>query len=116
MSVVHALADPRVRLGAGTAALLITAVAVHHDRVGPGEAAAFRAVNGLPESLYRPASLTGSASCRAVRARATAADLAERPLFRGLWPVAGADCRGLASDTAPDHQAAPPGRAGRPAV
>jgi undecaprenyl-diphosphatase len=55
LSVAHALADPRVRLGAGTAALLITAVAVHHDRVGPGEAAAFRAVNGLPESLYRSA-------------------------------------------------------------
>jgi membrane-associated phospholipid phosphatase len=50
-----ALADPRVRLGAGTAALLVTAVAVRRDRVGRCEAAAFRAVNGLPSSLYPPA-------------------------------------------------------------
>jgi len=49
------LADPRIRFGAGTAALLITAVAVHRDHVGPGEDAAFRAVNGLPDSLYLPA-------------------------------------------------------------
>jgi membrane-associated phospholipid phosphatase len=49
------LADPRARLEAGTAVLLLTAVAARRDRVGPGEAAAFRAVNGLPGSLYRPA-------------------------------------------------------------
>src|SRR5689334_15608949 len=49
------LADPRARLEAGTAVLLLTAVAVRRDRVGPGEAAAFRAVNGLPGSLYQPA-------------------------------------------------------------
>ncbi len=49
------LADPRVRLGAGTAVLLATAMAARHDRVGPCEAAAFRAVNGLPDSLYPPA-------------------------------------------------------------
>ena len=49
------LADPRVRLGIGTAAVLVTAAAARHDRVGPGEAAAFRAVNGLPGSLYPPA-------------------------------------------------------------
>lgn len=49
------LADPRVQLGTGTAVLLLTAVAARRDRVGPGEAAAFRAVNGLPGSLYRPA-------------------------------------------------------------
>jgi undecaprenyl-diphosphatase len=49
------LADPRIGLGAGTAALLVTAVAVHRDHVGPGEDAAFRAVNGLPDSLYLPA-------------------------------------------------------------
>jgi membrane-associated phospholipid phosphatase len=55
MTPAGILADPRVRLGAGTAALLLTAVAVHRDRVGPGEAAVFRAVNGLPGSLYRPA-------------------------------------------------------------
>lgn len=49
------LADPRVRLGAGTAVLLATAMAARRYRVGPCEAAAFRAVNGLPDSLYRPA-------------------------------------------------------------
>ncbi len=50
-----ALADPRVRLGAGTGALLVTAIAVRRDRVGRWEAAAFRAVNGLPGWLYPPA-------------------------------------------------------------
>lgn len=55
MTALGMLADPRVRLGAGGAALLLTAVAVHRDRVGSGEAAVFRAVNGLPGSLYRPA-------------------------------------------------------------
>jgi membrane-associated phospholipid phosphatase len=49
------LADPRVRLGAGAAGLLATAMVAHRDRVGPCEAAAFRAVNGLPDSLYPPA-------------------------------------------------------------
>ena len=54
-SVADVLADPRVRLGAGTGALLVTAVAVRRDRVGRCEAAAFRAVNGLPGWLYPPA-------------------------------------------------------------
>jgi undecaprenyl-diphosphatase len=49
------LADPRIGLGAGTAALLVTAMAVHRDHVSPGEDAVFRAVNGLPDSLYLPA-------------------------------------------------------------
>jgi len=42
------LAEPRIRLAAGTAALLVTAMAVHRNRVGSWEARAFRAVNGLP--------------------------------------------------------------------
>ena len=54
-SLAGVLADPGVRLGAGTAALLVTAMAVRRDRVGPCEAAAFRAVNGLPGWLYPPA-------------------------------------------------------------
>jgi len=45
----------RLRLGAGGVVLLVSALAVHRDRVGPAEAAAFRAVNGLPGSLYPPA-------------------------------------------------------------
>ena len=49
------LTDPRVRLGAGTAVLLATAMAARRYRVGPCEAAAFRAANGLPDSLYPPA-------------------------------------------------------------
>jgi hypothetical protein len=54
-SLAGVLADPRVRLGAGTAALLATAIAVRRDRVGACETAAFRAVNGLPGWLYPPA-------------------------------------------------------------
>ena len=49
------LADPWIRLGAGTAALLVTAAAVRRDHDGPGEDLVFRAVNGLPDSLYPPA-------------------------------------------------------------
>src|SRR6202008_786595 len=55
MTTAGGLADPRVRLRARGTGLLVTALAVHRDRVGPGEAAVFRAVNGLPGSLYRPA-------------------------------------------------------------
>jgi glycosyltransferase 2 family protein len=54
-SLADALADPRVRLGAGTASLLVTAIAVHRDRVGRCEAVTFRAVNDLPSWLYPPA-------------------------------------------------------------
>ena len=49
------LADPRARLGLGTAAVLATALAARRNRVGHCEAKAFRAVNGLPDSLYVPA-------------------------------------------------------------
>ena len=49
------LADPRVRLAAGTVAVLATAVVARRNRVSPCEATAFRAVNGLPDSLYPPA-------------------------------------------------------------
>jgi hypothetical protein len=49
------LADPRVKLGLGTAAVLVTALPARRNRVGHCEAAAFRAVNGLPDSLYVPA-------------------------------------------------------------
>jgi membrane-associated phospholipid phosphatase len=49
------LTAPRVQLGVGLAALLATASAVRHDRVGPREARVFRAVNGLPDSVYLPA-------------------------------------------------------------
>jgi glycosyltransferase 2 family protein len=55
MITARVLTDPQVRLGAGTAALLVTAMAAHRNQVGPGEAAAFRAVNDLPGWLYPPA-------------------------------------------------------------
>ena len=48
------LSDPRVRLCAGTVALLCTALAAHGNRVGAGEARTFRAINELPDALYPP--------------------------------------------------------------
>ncbi len=51
---VNLLADPRVRLGLGAVATLITATWVRSDRVGRREARAFRAVNGLPDGLHVP--------------------------------------------------------------
>jgi undecaprenyl-diphosphatase len=54
-SPARALADPRVRLAAGTVAMLATAAAARRGRVSRCEATAFRAVNGLPDSLYPPA-------------------------------------------------------------
>jgi membrane-associated phospholipid phosphatase len=54
-SAAELLADPRVRLAAGTAAMLVTALAIRRDRVSSGEAKAFRAVNGLPDTLHPPA-------------------------------------------------------------
>jgi glycosyltransferase 2 family protein len=54
-SPLDMLADPRVRLGLGTAAVLVTALPARRNRVGRCEAQAFRAVNGLPGSIYIPA-------------------------------------------------------------
>jgi glycosyltransferase 2 family protein len=51
-SLAGVLADPRVRLGAGTAVMLATAIAARRHRVSRCEAAAFRVVNGLPDALY----------------------------------------------------------------
>lgn len=48
------LADARVSLGLGTAAVLVTALPARRDRVGRREAQAFRAINGLPDSLHGP--------------------------------------------------------------
>jgi membrane-associated phospholipid phosphatase len=54
-SLIGVVADPRVRLGIGTAALLVTALAVRRDRVSSGETGVFRGVNGLPDALQAPA-------------------------------------------------------------
>ena len=51
-SLAGVLADPRVRLGAGTTVMLVTAIAARRHRVSRGEATAFRVVNGLPDALY----------------------------------------------------------------
>ena len=91
-----ALADPRARLGLGVAALLVTAGAVRHDRVGPWETSAFQAVNGLPDALYRPAwAVMQLGAFGAVPAAATTAwlagdgDLAGRLLAggTGAWAL-----------------------------
>jgi glycosyltransferase 2 family protein len=52
---VGALADPRVRLAAGTVTMLATAAAARRSHVSRCEATAFRVVNCLPDSLYPPA-------------------------------------------------------------
>jgi membrane-associated phospholipid phosphatase len=49
------LADPRIRLAAGTAVILVTAMEARRGRVSTWEATAFRAVNDLPDALYPPA-------------------------------------------------------------
>ena len=54
-SALRLLADPQVRLGLGSAAVLVTALSARRNLVGHGEARAFRAVNGLPDALYPPA-------------------------------------------------------------
>jgi glycosyltransferase 2 family protein len=54
-SALDLLADPRVRLGLGSAVTLVTALLARRNRVGYCEAKAFRAVNGLPDPLYIPA-------------------------------------------------------------
>jgi glycosyltransferase 2 family protein len=71
-------ADPRVRLGLGAAATLITALSARRNRVGHCEARAFRVVNGLPDSLYPPAwVIMQLGSLSAVPAAAGAALLAQ---------------------------------------
>ncbi len=51
-ALTAALADPRLRLGAGAGVILVTAMAARHERVSPCEARTFRAVNDLPGALY----------------------------------------------------------------
>lgn len=91
------LAAPGVQLGFGLAALLATAGAVRHDRVGPREVRAFRAVNGLPDSVYLPAwAVMQLGAFGAIPASAAAAwlagdgELAARLLIggTGTWALA----------------------------
>ena len=90
-SLTEVLADPRIRLGAGTAALLLTAMAVRRDRVSPCEAEVFRAVNGLPDSLYLPAwAIMQLGTLGAAPAAAGAAWLAAGDELAGRLLVSGA--------------------------
>jgi glycosyltransferase 2 family protein len=91
------LTAPPVQFGVGLAALLATAGAVRHDRVGPRELWAFRAVNGLPDSVYPPAwAVMQLGSFGAIPASAAAAclagdgELAARLLIggTGTWALA----------------------------
>jgi glycosyltransferase 2 family protein len=54
-SLAGVLADPRVRLGAGAAVTMATAIAARRQRVSRGEDTAFHVVNDLPDALYPPA-------------------------------------------------------------
>ena len=49
------LADPDVRILVGVSGLALSGLAVHDHSIGRREAAAFRAVNQLPDGLFRPA-------------------------------------------------------------
>ena len=48
------LAGPCAVAGAGTAGVVVTALRARRGQMGGGEARVFRAVNGLPDRLYRP--------------------------------------------------------------
>jgi membrane-associated phospholipid phosphatase len=96
-SLPDVLADPRVRLGAGVAALLATASAARRDRVGPWEARAFRAVNGLPDPWRLPAwVIMQLGAFGAVPAAATAAWLAGDGELAGRLLASGTSAWGLA--------------------
>jgi undecaprenyl-diphosphatase len=89
-SLIGVVADPRVRLGVGTAALLVTALAARHDRVGAGEARVFRAVNGLPDALRVPSwAIMQLGTLGAVPAAAGAAWLAGDRDLAGLLLASG---------------------------
>lgn len=90
------LADPRGRLCVGVAALLATAGVVRHDRVGPWEARAFRAVNGLPDSWQLPAWIVMQlGTFGAVPASAATAWLAGDGELAGRLLVSGTGAWGL---------------------
>ena len=91
------LPGPRVRLGLGTAALLATAGAARAGRVGPWEARVFEAVNGLPDSLYRPAWVVMQLGAfGAIPAAAAAAWLAGDAELAGRLLIGGTATWGLA--------------------
>lgn len=93
----RALADPRVRLGVGVAALLATAGAARRGRVTPWEAKAFKAINGMPDSLYPPTwGVMQLGALGAVPAAAAAAWLAGDDQLAGRFLIGGTATWGLA--------------------
>jgi membrane-associated phospholipid phosphatase len=54
LTVRQVLADPWVRLGLGGAVTLLTAAAARQHELGHTETIAFRLINDLPETIYRP--------------------------------------------------------------
>ncbi len=90
-SPIRLLADPRVRFGLGTAVVVVTALRARRERVGNGEAQMFRAVNGLPDSLYGPVwVIMQLGTLGAVPAAAGAASLAHRHELGGRLLAGGA--------------------------
>ena len=90
-------AAPGVQLGFGLAALLATAGAVRHDRVGPREVRAFRAVNGSPDSVYLPAwAVMQLGAFGAIPASAAAAWLAGDGELAARLPIGGTGTWALA--------------------
>ena len=79
-------ADPRTRLALGIAGLAGTTVVVRRDRVGRRETRVFRAVNGLPDSLFGPAWVVMQLGTLAAAPAAAGVALAvrERTLARRL--------------------------------
>jgi undecaprenyl-diphosphatase len=81
----------------GVAALLVTAGAARRGRVTPWEARAFRAINGLPDSIYPPAWVVMQlGALGAVPAAAATAWLAGDDELAGRFLVGGAATWGLA--------------------
>jgi membrane-associated phospholipid phosphatase len=90
------LTDPRVRLGVGVAALLATAGVARRGRVTPWEATAFKAINGLPDSIYPPAWVVMQlGALGAVPAAAATAWLAGDDELAGRFLVGGTMTWGL---------------------
>lgn len=88
---------PQVRLGIGTTALVVTALAARHDRVSRGEARAFCAVNGLPDALQVPAwAIMQLGTLGAVPAAAGAAWRADDRELAGLLLASGTSTWALA--------------------
>jgi undecaprenyl-diphosphatase len=83
--------DPRIRLGMGAAATVITALSARRPAVGRGEARAFLAVNSLPDRLYRPVwAIMQLGTLGAAPAAAGAALLARDRQLAGRLLAAGA--------------------------